>query len=76
MIFITQKQLDQKVDMIMQYIDWREERIWRRMEDLDRQISDIQQRLYELRMKVDPEFKRQNTPLCGSGMTTMEPEKF
>ena len=40
MIFMTQKQFDRKVDMIVQDRD-REERIWRRMEDLDRQISDI-----------------------------------
>lgn len=75
MIIMTKKQFDRKVDMIMQDRD-REERIWRRMEDLDRQINDIHKMLYELRMKVDPEFKRQNTPVCGSGMTTMEPEKF
>lgn len=76
MIFMTQKQFDRKVDMIIQDRD-REERIWRRMEDLDRQISDIRTMLYELRMKVDPEFKRQNTPVCGSEMTTMNvPEKF
>lgn len=75
MIFMTQKQFDRKVDMIVQDRD-REDRIWRRMEDLDRQISDIRTMLYELRLKVDPEFKRQNTPVCGSGMTTMEPEQF
>lgn len=65
MILMTKKQFDRKVDMIMQDRD-REERIWRRMEDLDRQTSEIRTMLYELRMKVDPEFKRQNTPLCRS----------
>lgn len=65
MIIMTRKQFDRKVDMIMQDRD-REERIWRRMEDLDRQISDIRRMLYELRMKVDPEIKQENTPTFGN----------
>lgn len=75
MIFMTQKQFDRKVDRIMIERDERA-RMYNRMNDLERKIDRVNEKMYALQMKIDPEFRRQNTPVCGSGMTTMEPEQF
>ena len=60
----TKKQMERECERRMAEYDenrWRAER----MEALGRRIDKIECELFELRMKVDPEFKVRNVPVCG-----------
>lgn len=64
MIFMTQKQFERKMDRMM-YEREERERTFRRLEELARQIDDLRMQLFELKQKVDPEY-RQQTLVCGT----------
>lgn len=42
-----------------------------RVDNLQTQIDKLRCELYELRMATDPEFKRKNTPTCGSELASV-----
>ena len=70
MIFMTQKQFENKMDRMMFEREERE-RFYRRFDDLNRQICDLQAQIHELKMQIDPEYRRQNTPTCGSDIASV-----
>lgn len=46
---------------------WEEQRrreMYERFERLENRIAELEMRVYDLRMKADPEFRRLNTPTC------------
>lgn len=65
MIFMTQKQFEKKMDRMMCEREERE-RFYRRFDELDQQICELRMQLHELKMQVNPEYRRQNTPTCGN----------
>lgn len=64
MKFMTEKQFEKELYRAM-YEREERERIYRRLEDIDRKITDLDLKLHYLKMQVDPEYRRQNTPTCG-----------
>ena len=70
MIFMTQKQFENKMDSMMCEREERE-RFYRRLDVLDRQICELRVQLHELKMQIDPEYRRQNTPTCGSDLASV-----
>lgn len=70
MIFMTQKQFENKMDRMMCEREERE-RLYRRFDELDRQIYELRGQLHELKMQIDPEYCRQNTPTCGSDLASV-----
>ena len=65
MIFMTEKQFEKKMERMMCEREERE-RLYRRFDELDRQICELRVQLHELKMQTDPEYRRQNTPTCGN----------
>lgn len=63
MIFMTEKQFEKKMDRMMCEREERE-RIYRRFDELDRQICELRVQIHDLKMRVDPEYRRLNTPVC------------
>ena len=70
MIFMTQKQFENKMDRMMCEREERE-RFYRRLDELDRQICELRVQLHELKMQIDPEYRRQNTQTCGSDLASV-----
>ena len=70
MIVMTQKQFEKKMDRMMCEREERE-RFYRRFDELDRQICELRVQLHELKMQIDPEYRRQNTPTCGSDLASV-----
>lgn len=62
MIFMTQKQFENKMDRMMCEREERE-RYYRRFDELDRQICELRIQIHDLKMRTDPEYRRQNTPV-------------
>lgn len=70
MIFISKKAFDNALNKAI----WEEDERRRqreRMDDLQNQIFKLKEELYCLQMKTDPEFKRKNTPTCGSDLASV-----
>ena len=63
MIFITKKQFEEEVQRRV-WDEKREMEQFERIEKLRQQVNKNSDLIYELRMKVDPEFRKRNTPVC------------
>ena len=64
MLLYTKKQMEKEVDRRMMEFD---EKRWleNRLREMDRHIDDLAKEIWDLRMKLDPEFKARMTPTCG-----------
>ena len=60
----TKKQMEREVDRRMMEFD-KQRWIDNRFRDMGNQIDDLAKEVWELRMKVDPEFKARMTPTTG-----------
>ena len=64
----TRKQFEREVERRMIEADrerWQNERLDR----MQKQIDDLREQLYNLRMQCDPDFQKKHTPVCGSETT-------
>ena len=70
MIFVKRKDFEEEVQRRI----WEEQRrqeIYQRFDRAENRLAELEMQLYDLRMKVDPEFRRRNTPTCvGEEVTT------
>ena len=59
----TKKQMEREVERRMMEFD---QQRWldRRLSEMDRHIDDLAKEVWDLRTKVDPEFKARMTPTC------------
>ena len=65
MLLYTKKQMEKEVDRRMMEFD---QQRWldNRLREMDRQIDDLAKEVWELRVKLDPEYMARITPTCGS----------
>lgn len=72
MLLYTKKQMEKEVERRMMEFD---QQRWldNRLREMDRQIDDLAKEVWELRVKLDPEFKARMTPTCGSNCCTPAP---
>lgn len=60
----TKKQLEREVDRRMMEFD-KQRWLDNRLREMDRQIDDLAKEVWDLRVKLDPEFKARMTPTRG-----------
>lgn len=72
MIFTSKKAFEEEVQRRM----WEEQHNRDLREELnrvDRRLTDLEMQMYEVRMKIDEDFRRRNTPVCTGAVAPPPP---